>query len=109
VAFEPPHHSLTRVTFRSAFLPHFRRGAFDVMGQLEVEAWGTGTAGLDAQGNPVRLQGETIWNLHIQFRLGSAIVYYTMRNIAIKRYRVIPGFEMPRGMNRFGIVWEFTN
>lgn len=109
VAFEPPHHSLTRATFHSAFLPHFRRGVFDVMGQLELEAWGSGTVGLDAQGDPIRLQGESIWNLHVQVRLVGAIFYWTMRNIAIKRYQVIPGFEMPRAMQRFGIIWEFTN
>jgi hypothetical protein len=109
VAFEPPHHSLTRLTFRSAFLPHFRRGAFDVMAQFEMEAWGTGAVGIGTLGQPIVLEGNTVFNGHIQFRLVGAILFYQMRNIMISRYSLVPGLTQPRAAQRFGIIWEFTN
>ncbi len=109
VGYEPPHHSLTRVVFRSGFLPHFRQGAFDVMGQVELEAWGTGARGLDGGGNTVELPGRSVFNVHIQFRLLDAVLYWTLRNPLLARYDVVPGFPMPRTLQRFGIVWEFTN
>jgi hypothetical protein len=109
VAFEPPHHSLTRLQFRSAFLPHFRRGAFDVMAQVEMEAWGTGAVGIGELGQPVVLEGNTVYHGHLQFRLVGAILFYQMRNIMLSRYSLVPGLTQPRAAQRFGIIWEFTN
>ncbi len=108
-AFEPPHHSLTRLTFRSMFLPHFRQGAFDVMGRVEMEAWGHGLAAVDTAGNAIVLPGKTVFNFHVQFRLVGAVIFYTIRNPQLVRYSLIPGFEMPRSQQRFGIMWEFVN
>lgn len=109
VAFEWPHHALNRLTFRSRFLPHFRRGAFDVMGQVELESWSRGIAGADASGNPIPVAGNSIWNVHVQVRLVGAIVYWTLRNPQLRRYQLIQGYDMPRSLQRFGIMWEFTN
>lgn len=109
VPYDPPTHSVTRVTFRSAFLPHFRRNAFDVMAHFEMEAWGTGVAGADSTGALLALPGQLIFNVHIQFRLVGAMIFWTLRNTQITRYELLPGFEMPRSQQRFGIRWEFTN
>jgi hypothetical protein len=109
VPFEPRNHAVTRFTFRSAFLPKFRRNVFDMMAQVEIESWGRGIAGRDSSGNLVRLGGYTVWNYHFQFKLVGAVIYWTMRNALFKRYTLIPGYELPRGTSRFGIRWEFTN
>jgi hypothetical protein len=109
VALEFPHHALNRLTFRSRFLPHFRRGIFDVMGQVELESWSHGIVGADASGNPITVAGNSIWNVHVQFRLGGAVIYWTLRNPQLRRYEVLTGYPMPRSLQRFGIMWEFTN
>jgi len=109
VPFELPHHALNQLTFRSRFLPHFRRGVFDVMGKVELESWGRGIAGVDQAGNPVVVAGNSIWNLHLQFRLVGAVMYWTLRNLQLRHYEVLTGYPMPRSLQRFGIMWEFTN
>ena len=109
IPFEPKHHALTRFTFESRFLPHFRRGVFDFMAQVEIESWGRGTAGATSGATLARLPGATVWNYHFQFRLVGAIVYWTMRNALFQRYALVPGFQSPRGISRFGVRWEFTN
>ena len=109
VAFEPPDHALTIATLRSKFLPHFRRGVFDVEGQAEIESWGKGIAGTDGAGNPITVPGNSIWNFHVQVRLLGAILYWTLRNPRLRHYAIIPGYDMPRSMQRWGIMWEFTN
>jgi hypothetical protein len=109
VPFEPRNHSVTRATLRSAFLPHFRRGVFDLMVQVEVESWGRGIAGRDSSGNLVHLAGATVWNYHLQFKLVSAVIYWTMRNTVFERYTLVPGFQLPRSISRFGVRWEFAN
>ncbi|MFI5208477.1 MAG: TonB-dependent receptor, partial [Gemmatimonadales bacterium] len=109
VPFEPRNHAITRFTFRSAFLPKFRRNVFDMMAQVEIESWGRGVSGRDSTGTLYPLGGYTVWNYHFQFKLVGAVIYWTMRNALFKRYTLIPGYELPRGTSRFGVRWEFTN
>jgi hypothetical protein len=109
VALELPHHALNQLTFRSRFLPHFRRGIFEVMGKVELESWGRGLVGYDAGGDPVEVAGNSIWNVHLQFRLVGAVVYWTLRNWQLRRWELVRGYPMPRSLQRFGIMWEFTN
>jgi hypothetical protein len=109
VPYEPRNHSVTRATFESRFLPRYRRGVFDLMAQIEIESWGRGVMGATSSGTPVLLPGQTVWNYHLQFRLVGAIIYWTMRNALIARYALVPGFEVPRAISRFGVRWEFTN
>src|SRR5262249_17737613 len=106
VPFEPRNHTVTPITFPSPFLPKLRRGAFDMMVQIEIESWGKGIAGRDSGGSLVRLPGATTWNYYFQFRLVGAVIYWTMRNSLFQRYAIIPGFELPRSIQRFGIRWE---
>jgi hypothetical protein len=109
VPFDPPTHSLTRLTFRSAFLPKFRRGIFDLMAQLELEAWGRGISGFDSTGTSVPLRGRSVINIYLGFRLVGAQLFWVMRNSQRDRYSILRGFELPRSLQRFGIRWEFTN
>ena len=109
IPFDPPNHSVTKLTLRSAFLPHFRRNAFDAMAQLEIEAWGSGVAGFDGTGAPIKLPGRTIYSTHVQFRLVGALLFWTLRNALRDPYSHLPGFELPRSFQRFGVRWEFTN
>ena len=109
VPLDPPNHAATRLTLRSQFLPHFRRNAFDAMVQFEMESWSRGVAGIDSTGAFMALPGKTIFNVHVQFRLVGALLFWTMRNLQREQYSVLPGFELPRSFQRFGIRWEFTN
>ena len=109
VPFDPPNHAVTRLTLRSQFLPHFRRNAFDAMVQFEVESWSDGVAGIDSSGAFLAFPGKTIYNVHVQFRLVGALIFWTMRNVERRQYAIVPGFDLPRSFQRFGIRWEFTN
>jgi len=109
IPFDPPTHSITALTFRSAFLPKFRRNVFDLMFRLQMEGWGRGVAGFDSTGAAIPLPGHVIFDFHVQFRLVGALIYWTMRNTQREYYSSIPGFDMPRSLQRFGIRWEFAN
>ncbi|MBI1723708.1 MAG: hypothetical protein HYR48_07360 [Gemmatimonadetes bacterium] len=108
-AFEPPHHSRVALTFRSRFLPTFRRGIFDVVGQVGLDGWSDGVAGTDSTGAEIELKGATTLDWLLEIRLVGAVLFWTMRNSQLERYSLVPGFEMPRGLQRFGVRWEFTN
>jgi hypothetical protein len=109
IPWDPPMHSLTRVAFRSQFLPQFRRGIFDLEAMMDIEAWGSGVMGRDAGGAPIRFTGHSTFNFWLQFKLVGALVYWTLRNTQYEHYQLLPGFAAPRAQQRFGIRWEFTN
>lgn len=108
-AFEPPTHTRAAVTFRSRFLRKFRRGEFDLVARVGVDAWGDGVAGSDSTGAPVRLGGGATVDYLVEFRLVGAVIFWTLRNSQAERYNAVPGFEMARALQRYGVRWEFTN
>ncbi len=108
-AFEPPHHTRAALTLRSKFLPTFRRGIFDLVAQMGVEGWSDGVAGTDSSGTDIQLKGAVTVDYLFEIRLVGAVLFWTMRNAQLERYGEVPGFEMPRGLQRFGVRWEFTN
>jgi hypothetical protein len=108
-AYEPPHHTRLAATFRSRFLPSFRRGALDVLIQFGVEAWSDGVMGRDAAGTAIRLDGHGAGDWLVELRLLSAVLYWNLRNAQAERYEVVPGAPMARAAQRYGVRWEFTN
>jgi hypothetical protein len=108
-AYEPPHHTRVAATFRSKFLPHFRRGALDVLVQFSVDAWSDGVMGRDATGATVPLDGHGTGDWLVELRLLSAVIYWNLRNSQVERYQLVPGALMARAAQRYGVRWEFTN
>jgi len=108
-AYEPPHHTRAAATFRSRFLPRFRRGALDFLIQVGVEAWSDGVMGRDSVGAAIALDGHGTVDWLVELRLLSAVIYWTMRNSQVERYEVVPGALMARANQRYGVRWEFTN
>ena len=108
-AYEPPHHARAAATFRSRFLPRFRRGALDILVQAGVEAWSDGVMGRDAAGAPIALDGHGTLDWLVELRLLSAVIFWNLRNSQVERYEVVPGAPMARANQRYGVRWEFTN
>jgi hypothetical protein len=108
-AFDPPSHSRAALTFRSTFLRTFRSGAFDLKVQIAVEAWGAGSAGLDASGAPLLLPGTSVAEAFLQVELVSFHAFYSLRNALRSREGYVPGFEYPRNRQTFGVKWLFRD
>lgn len=45
----------------------------------------------------------------VEIRIVNAVVSWQFRNILGDRYQTVPGFEMPRPTNVYGVRWEFWN
>jgi hypothetical protein len=108
-SYEPPHHTRVALTFRSRMLPRYRRGVFDMVIEASLEGWSDGVAGRDGTGIEIRLLGATSYNYLFEMRLVGAVLFWTMRNVGVERYALIPGIEQARALQRFGVKWEFTN
>jgi len=108
-AYEPPHHSRVEATFRSRFLPTFRRGALDVLVQASAEGWSDGVMGTDSTGAPLLLDGHGTVDWLVELRLLSAVIYWSLGNSRVERYQTVPGAPMARAGQRYGVRWEFAN
>jgi hypothetical protein len=105
----PPTHSLTTATIRSKFWRTFRSGIFDLKLQLAMEAWGRGTIGRDAAGDPINLRGATFFSTQLVIQLQSFSIYWIRNNITATKLTYVPGFRLPNYGTNFGVRWEFLN
>ncbi len=108
-SYEPPHHTRMEATFRSRFLPHFRRGALDLEIRIGAEAWSDGVMGTDSTGSAIHLDGHGAVDWLVEFRLLGAVIYWSLGNAQVERYETVPGALMARASQRYGVRWEFTN
>jgi TonB-dependent receptor-like protein len=105
----PPTHSLTTATIRSKFWRTFPSGIFDLKLQLAMEAWGRGTIGRDALGDPINLRGATFFSTQLVIQLQSFSIYWIRDNITGTKLTYVPGFRLPSYGTNFGVRWEFLN
>ena len=106
---QPPKHGRAQITFRSKFWRTFRSGAFDFKLQVATESWSGGTAGLDAQGAPIALDGATFWEYHVAVNLLNFTAYWNLRNARLSDAVYIPGLAYPKNAQSFGVTWAFAN
>jgi hypothetical protein len=106
--YAPPTHARVALTLRSKFWRTFRSGAFDVKAQIAVESWGSGIAGLGTTG-PGTLPGATMGEAFLQFQLVRFRLFYSLRNALRSEDWYVPGFQLFRVLQTFGVKWDFQN
>ncbi|MGE3526964.1 MAG: TonB-dependent receptor plug domain-containing protein [Gemmatimonadales bacterium] len=105
----PPTHSYVTGTIRSQFLRKFPSGIFDLKLQLGMEAWSSGTIGVDGTGTPIELGGATFFRSQVQIRLGRLIIFWDRINLNGEKRSFVPEYFVPRFGSTFGARWEFVN
>jgi hypothetical protein len=45
----------------------------------------------------------------IEIRILQAKLFWNLRNILGERYQLVPGYQLPRITNLYGVRWEFWN
>ena len=50
-----------------------------------------------------------IFTTQLEIRLVSAVAFWQFRNVAGELYEIVPGYEMPRQGNLYGVRWQFWN
>jgi len=109
VDFQPPNHARAEITLRSKFFRTFRSGAFEFKFQFAMESWSTGLAGRDANGAPIPLVGATFYDGFLQLEIARFRLFYGMANLYRSREHFVPGHEVPRTAQTFGVRWTFEN
>lgn len=107
--FQPPKHTRLQVTFRSKFWRTFRSGAFDVKAQIAMDAWSSGTAGIDRQGEQIELPGITFYETYLEVQIVGFTIFWNIRNAYNSRDEYVPGLDYPRSAQTYGVRWVFAN
>ncbi len=106
---QPASHGWARVAFRSKFLRKFPSTAFDLKFQITMEAWGSGTLGVDSVGAPVSLPPANFLVGFLQLEIGRFRAFFERRNLVGTKNEYVPGFEVPAFTSIFGVRWDFLN
>lgn len=107
VAYRPQIQSRTELRLHSQWLSRFPTGDFDfsASGIYDYRS----AARFPTTGETkFTLAGQTV-SLLIELRIMRAVLTYQLRNMNGYNYTVVPGFLMPRGLNLYGVRWEFWN
>ena len=107
--FEPPLHARFSLTFYSKFWRVYTSGLFALRGELAMESWSRGTAGLDSAGAPAMLPGASFGEINIELRIAGVTIYWIQRNATLFRGSYVPGLNYPRRYQFYGVRWWFTN
>jgi hypothetical protein len=107
--FEPPLHARFSLTFYSKFWRVYRSGLFALRGELAMESWSRGTAGLDSAGAPAILPGASFGEVNIELRIAGVTIYWIQRNASLFRGSYVPGLNYPRRYQFYGVRWWFTD
>ncbi len=107
--FEPPYHARLSLTFYSKFWRVYRSGIFALRGELTMDSWSRGTAGLDTAGALRTLPGLTIGEVNVEVRIAGVTIFWIQRNVTLQRASYVPGLDYPRRFQMYGVRWLFTN
>jgi len=106
---QPSSHGWARAAFRSKFIRKFPSTAFDLKFQITMEAWGSGTLGVDSVGAPVSLPPANFLVGFLQLEIGRFRAFFERRNMLGTKNGYVPGFEVPAFVSIFGVRWDFLN
>jgi hypothetical protein len=107
--FEPPYHARASLTFYSKFWRVYRSGIFALRGELAMESWSHGTAGLDSGGALRILPAATLAEVNVEVRIAGVTIFWVQRNVTLQRASYVPGLDYPRRFQFYGVRWLFTN
>lgn len=106
-AYRPRWQVRSEVFVRSRWLSRFPSGDFGVLASVRHDYRSEvffPRAGAGAVAPPSR-----IYSTLLEIRLVNAVAFWQFRNVSGEQYEIVPGFEMPRPGNFYGVRWQFWN
>lgn len=107
IPFQPRLQSRAEARFHSLFLKRFPAGNFELTAS-GIHEYRSRTSFVTSAGILAAPNRQTLSAL-VEVRIMRAVISYQLRNALGYIYEEVPGFIMPRGVNLYGVRWEFWN
>ena len=104
----PRYQSRSELYIQTNLLNHFPRGNFGLLASLSHDYRSTVRFPL-LNGGLISVPDSRIVDFRLEIRVQTAVVSYQFRNVLQQRYVIVPGFEMPRQTQLYGVRWDFWN
>ncbi|PYP80210.1 MAG: hypothetical protein DMD35_05560 [Gemmatimonadetes bacterium] len=106
--YRPRYQSRAELFIQTNLLDRFPRGNFGLLTSLAHEYRSSVRFPLGE--DSVRTTGDirTV-AFKLEIRIQTAVISYQFRNLLQQRYELVPGFQMPRQTQFYGVRWEFWN
>ncbi|MEX2177401.1 MAG: TonB-dependent receptor [Gemmatimonadaceae bacterium] len=105
--YRPRHQARSELYISTSLLDRFPTGNFHLLASVVHEyrsaMWWPDTSGA------IRQTGYRTLSTLLQVRIINAEVFWNFRNTLGERYAQIPGYQLPRLINVYGVRWEFWN
>jgi hypothetical protein len=104
----PRYQSRSELYIQTNLLDRFPRGQFGLLASLAHDYRSTVRFPL-LNGELISVPDVRVVTFRLEIRVQTAVVSYQFRNVLQERYRLIPGFQMPRQTQLYGVRWDFWN
>jgi len=105
--YRPKYQVRSELYVSTSLLERFPTGNFHLLASV-VHEYRSSSLWPDSSAT-IRIGGYRTIATLIQVRILSAEVFWNFRNLMSARYVQIPGYNMPRQSNIYGVRWEFWN
>lgn len=106
--YRPKYQTRTELYIQTNLLDKFPRGNFGLLTSLSHEYRSSSTFPVGAD-TVVTTPGYRVLAFKLEIRVQSAVVSYQFRNLLQEKYAMVPGFNMPRQTQFYGVRWDFWN
>jgi hypothetical protein len=106
--YRPKYQSRAELYIQTNLLDRFPRGNFGLLTSLAHEYRSGVRFPLPGDSSVTTNHIRTV-AFRIEIRIATAVVSYQFRNVLQERYALVPGFQMPRQTQFYGVRWDFWN
>jgi hypothetical protein len=106
--YRPRYQSRGELYLQTNLLNRFPKGNFGLLASLAHEYRSSVRFPLPGD-SVVSLPDVRTVAFKLEIRIQTAVVSYQFRNVLQERYRLVPGFQMPRQTQFYGVRWDFWN
>ena len=105
--YRPKYQTRAELYVSTALLDRFPSGNFHILASAAHE-YRSSSLWPEAS-DTIRLQGYRTISTLLQVRILQAEIFWNLRNILGERHQQVPGYQLPRITNIYGVRWEFWN
>jgi hypothetical protein len=106
--YRPQYQTRAELYLQTNLLGRFPRGNFGLLGSLAHEYRSNARFASENDTERIAL-GSRMLAFKLEIRIQTAVVSYQFRNLLQERYAYVPGFNLPRQMQFYGLRWDFWN